>query len=82
MSESNSASVNLPIRGPNEYPESIEGDVPPLSNRIRELVQLYSHRIQVKVIDALSPLGPYKTVRHRIREFPTFIIENRDTYSG
>ncbi|MFQ5841133.1 MAG: hypothetical protein ACE5I8_01740 [Thermodesulfobacteriota bacterium] len=66
----------------NEYPEDVKEDVVRLSNWIRELAHLYSHRIQIKVIDALSPLGLYKTVRHRIREFPTFIIDRRETYSG
>lgn len=66
----------------NEYPEDVKEDVVRLSNWIRELARLYSHRIQIKVIDALSPLGLYKTVRHRIREFPTFIIDRRETYSG
>ncbi|MFQ6079697.1 MAG: hypothetical protein ACE5NJ_11275 [Thermodesulfobacteriota bacterium] len=66
----------------NEYPEDVKEDVVRLSNWIRELAHLYSHRIQIKVIDALSPLGVYKTVRHRIREFPTFIIDRREKYSG
>jgi len=66
----------------NEYPEDVKEDVVRLSNWIRELAHLYSHRIQFKVIDVLSPLGLYKSLRYRIRKFPTFIIENRDTYSG
>lgn len=66
----------------NEYPEDVKEDVVRLSNWIRELAHLYSHRIQIKVIDALSPPGLYKTVRHRIREFPTFIIDRREKYSG
>jgi hypothetical protein len=58
----------------NEYPEDMKKDVLHLSNWIRELAQDYSDRIQIKVIDALSPLGLYKSIRHRIRKFPAFII--------
>jgi hypothetical protein len=66
----------------NEYPEDVKEDVVRLSNWIRERAHLYSHRIQIKVIDVLFPPGLYKSLRYRIRKFPTFIIENRDTYSG
>jgi hypothetical protein len=66
----------------NEYPEDMKKDVLHLSNWIRELARDYSDRIQSKVIDALSPLGLYKSIRHRIRKFPAFIIDYRKTYSG
>jgi len=48
----------------NEYPEDVKKNVLHLSNWVRELIQRYSQRIQIKVIDALSPLGLYK--RHDI----------------
>lgn len=66
----------------NEYPEDVKKNVLHLSNWVRELIQRYSQRIQIKVIDALSPLGLYKRLRHRIKSFPTFIIDHRDKYSG
>ena len=46
----------------NEYLEDMKEDVLNLSNWIWELVQRYSQRIQIKVIDAVSPLGVYKSV--------------------
>jgi hypothetical protein len=65
-----------------EYPEDLKEQVLRLSNWIRELIQLYSNQIQVKVIDALSPLGLYKKLRYRIKEFPAFIVDHEETYSG
>ncbi len=66
----------------NEYPEDVKEEVLRLSDWIRELVQRYPDQIQVKVIDAVSPLGLYKKLRHRIKEFPAFIVDNRETYAG
>ncbi len=66
----------------NEYPDDVKEEVLRLSDWIRELTQLYPYRIQFKVIDAVSPLGLYKKLRHRIKTFPAFIVDNRETYSG
>ena len=73
---------NLLDREIEEYPEDLKEQVVRLSDWIRELIQLYPNQIQVKVIDALSPLGLYKKLRYRIKEFPTFIVDHRETYSG
>ena len=53
-----------------------------LSDWICELSRLYRHRIRIRLIDAKSPLGIYKSLIHRIRKYPTFIIEKKDVYSG
>ncbi len=52
-------------RETNEYPEDVKKDVPHLSNWIRRLARDYCDQIQIKVIDALSPLGLYKSIRHQ-----------------
>ena len=66
----------------NEYPEDIKGQVLRLSDWIRELSQRYPYQIQIKIIDALSILGLYKKLRHRIKELPAFIVDHGETYSG
>ena len=66
----------------NEYPEDMKEQVLRLSNWIRDLSQRYPDQIQIKIIDALSILGIYKKLRHRIKELPAFIVDNRETYSG
>jgi hypothetical protein len=46
------------------------------------LNRLYKHRLLIKLIDVQSLLGLYKSLRHKIRKYPTFIIEGREIYTG
>ena len=66
----------------NEYPDDIKDEVLRLSDWIRCLVRRFPNDVQFKIIDAMTPLGVYKILRHRIRKLPGFIIEHRKTYSG
>ena len=66
----------------NEYPPDLKEEYVKLSDWIRELRRLYKHRLLIKFIDIQSPLGIYKALRHRIRTYPTFIIEGKETYAG
>lgn len=66
----------------NEYPADLKEEFMKLSDWIRELTRLYKHRLLIKLIDAQSFLGVYKSLRHRIRKYPTFIVEGKETYSG
>jgi len=66
----------------NEYPSDLKEEYVKLSDWIRELRRLYKHRLLIKLIDIQSPLGIYKALRHRIRTYPTFIIEGKETYAG
>lgn len=65
-----------------EYPPDLKEDYIKLFDWIRELTRLYQHRLLIKVIDVQSPLGIYKSLRYRIRTYPTFIIEGKEIYSG
>ena len=65
-----------------EYPSDLKEEYVKLSDWIRELRRLYKHRLLIKLIDIQSPLGIYKALRHRIRAYPTFIIEGKETYAG
>jgi hypothetical protein len=66
----------------NEYPSDLKEEYLKLSDWIRELRHLYKHRLLIKLIDIQSPLGIYKALRHRIRTYPTFIVEGKETYAG
>ncbi len=66
----------------NEYPSDISEEYLRLSDWIRDLIRLYRHRLLIRVIDVQSPLGVYKSFRHWIRKYPTFIIEGKDKYTG
>ncbi|HVP78857.1 MAG TPA: hypothetical protein VMV04_13295 [Thermodesulfobacteriota bacterium] len=64
------------------YPSDLKEEVTTLSDWVRELKRLYKHRLLIKVIDVQSPLGIYKSLRHRIRTYPTFVVEGKETYAG
>ena len=65
-----------------EYPPDLKEEYIKLSDWIRELTRLYKHRLMIKLIDVQSLLGIYKSLRYRIRKYPTFIVEGRETYTG
>lgn len=66
----------------NEYPDDWKQAVDYLSQWIRDLSHLYRHRIQIRVIDAQSPLGLWKQIRYRLFRFPAFIVDRKRTYIG
>jgi len=65
-----------------EYPPDFVEESKKLSNWVQELKQLYRHRLSIRLIDAKSFLGFYKSLRYRIRKYPGFIVEGRETYIG
>lgn len=65
-----------------EYPPDLIEEFTRLSDWIRELNRLYKHRLLIKLIDVQSPLGIYKSLRYRIRTYPTFVVEGKETYTG
>jgi len=65
-----------------EYPPDLKEEYAKLSDWIRELTRLYKHRLAIMLIDVQSPLGFYKSIRYRIRTYPTFIVEGKETYTG
>jgi hypothetical protein len=66
----------------NQYPDDIKEEVLRLSDWIRNLVRRYPTNVEFKIIDAMTPLGVYKMLRHRIHKFPSFIIQKGETYAG
>ncbi|HYA92983.1 MAG TPA: hypothetical protein VEK32_15965 [Thermodesulfobacteriota bacterium] len=64
------------------YPPDLKEEVTALSDWLQELKRLYKHRLLIKLIDVQSPLGIYKSLRHRVRTYPTFIVEGKETYAG
>ena len=65
-----------------EYPQDLREESEKLSVWIRELKQLYKHRLVIRLIDAQSLAGVYKALRHRVREYPTFVVDGKETLSG
>ncbi len=66
----------------NEYPEDLKEDYLFLSQWVKELSQRYREKILIKIIDAQSFEGLYKSVRHRVFHYPAFIINRKKKYIG
>ncbi len=72
--------VNLEVL--NEYPKELREEFQRLLDWINELVRLYRHRISVRIVDAKSMHGIYKSLRHHFRKYPAFIVDNKDVVTG
>ena len=66
----------------NEYPPELKEEYVKLCEWTKELTRLYKHRLFIKLIDVQSFVGIYKSLRHGIRRYPTFIIEGKKVYTG
>lgn len=64
------------------YPADWKEAVEALSSWIADLSRLYRHRIVIRVIDAQSPAGMWKQLRHRVFKFPAFVVNRKKTYVG
>ena len=64
------------------YPEEWRIAAGHLSDWIRDITRLYRHRIKIRLIDAQSPLGLWKQIRHKVRKCPAFIVDRKKTYVG
>jgi hypothetical protein len=50
-----------------------------LSDWVANLVHTYGERVSVKVVDAASIEGFWKSLRYRVGTYPTFIVDGRKT---
>jgi len=66
----------------NEYPEDLKEDYLFLSGWIKELSQKYREKILIKITDAQSLQGFFKSIRYRAFRYPAFIINGRKKYTG
>ncbi len=66
----------------NDYPEDLKEDYLFLSEWIKELSRKYRENILIRVTDAQSLLGFYKSLRFRVFRYPAFIINGKKKYTG
>jgi hypothetical protein len=65
-----------------EYPAEWRERMDLLTGWINEILNLYPNRVHVQLIDAQSPMGLWKQIRHWIFTYPAWIIDNRAAYAG
>jgi hypothetical protein len=73
---------NYQLACSDEYPEDWKQNVEKLSLWIENASHLYQHRIRIRIIDAFSPLGIWKKIRHRLSEMPAFIVDHKSIHMG
>jgi hypothetical protein len=66
----------------NDYPEEVREDYLFLSGWVTELAQKYREKILIRITDAQSLQGFYKSIRYRTFRYPAFIINGRKKYTG
>lgn len=65
-----------------EYPEDLKEEYSRLCEWVVDLAHRYGSRIRIRVIDPQSLPGLWKSLRHGVRRYPTFIVEGQDKYTG
>ena len=65
-----------------EYPPEWQEDWRRLTEWVYDLADRYGDRIAIRVIDPRSPEGLYKSLRHRVRRYPTWVVEGKTRVTG
>ena len=63
-------------------PADLTQEYQSVSDWVRRLFRVHCDRVVVKVIDAASPEGFIKTLRHGLRRYPAVIVGGRAKFSG
>ena len=69
-------------RGLDEYPPELKEEFQRLSATIYALADKFQGQVQIKVWDPRSLQGLWKSIRHVVRRYPTFIIGGRIKLAG
>ncbi|HEX8991912.1 MAG TPA: hypothetical protein VF784_09560 [Anaerolineales bacterium] len=72
------------------HEEQLQSSLPPdmaqdyarVSDWVRDIFRVYCDRILVKVIDAASIEGVYKSLRYNARRYPAVIVDQKKRFTG
>jgi len=65
-----------------EYPPELLEDHKRLSDLVVELINKFKDGIIIHVIDPQSLRGIFKSLRYRVRKYPSFIVNEKDLIVG
>lgn len=65
-----------------EYPPEWMDEHQRLTDWVYDLAGQYGERIQIKVIDPQSAEGLFKSLRYRVRRYPTWIVDGEARVVG
>ncbi|OGO63376.1 MAG: hypothetical protein A2030_05425 [Chloroflexi bacterium RBG_19FT_COMBO_50_10] len=69
-------------RGLEEYPPEWQQDFQRLSTTIFSLADRYQNDIQIRIWDPRTFQGMLKSIRHWVRQYPTFIVNGNQKVKG
>jgi hypothetical protein len=65
-----------------EYPQEWQDEYRRLTDWVYDLAGRYGERILIKVIDPQSTEGLVKSLRYRVRRYPTWIVDGKTRVVG
>jgi len=63
-------------------PEDLAREYRVISNWVKEMFRVHCDRLTVKVIDAASVEGVFKSLRHNARRYPAVIVDQQARFVG
>ena len=69
-------------QGESSLPPELQAEYDAISAWVTEASERYGQRVKFTIVDAASIQGLVKSVRHRSRRFPVFVINGSERFSG
>jgi hypothetical protein len=69
-------------RGLDEYPPEWQEEFKRLSSTIFSLADRFQDQVRILIWDPRSFQGMLRSVRHAVRQYPTFIVNQQNKYTG
>jgi len=66
----------------NEYPEEIKAEYLRVCTWVRAVQKRHGRQVVVRLADPQSLGGFWKVLRHRIRQYPTFLVDGTERLVG
>lgn len=63
-------------------PEDLLQDFQRVSDWVHSLLERHAREVSVRVVDAASIEGAWKSLRHGVRRYPTVIVDGRERLVG
>ncbi|MGD2176741.1 MAG: hypothetical protein PVG71_02855 [Anaerolineae bacterium] len=73
-------SVHLEVQA--SYPQEVLEEAQRLAGWLEELATEYGEQLQIRVVDAQSIEGFFRSLRHWVRRYPAFIVGRRSRVIG
>lgn len=65
-----------------EYPVEWQEDYHRLGKLLEELWRKFPQQLEIELVDPQTPLGLYKSIRHGVTKYPTFILNGKKKVVG